>query len=175
MGLEHRKFLVNSIHRLHEDLNKLREHPPKSRETLLWEVGERFYWLEANTREIREELGMSNKKQSESGWVGFVDVTLTSKEKELFGAWDMQGDDLWVMLVDAMTHGHKVSLSYNRQNETFGASFTGTDPDGSNKGFTLSAFAADWYTAVRVLVFKHAVLLDFDWKNADGREGERIG
>lgn len=170
-----RKSLDQGIRRLWGEMSDLRTHPPSRRDDLLWNVKVSLSWLETYTRELREEMGMANKKVTENGWIGFVDVTLTSDEKELFGAWDIHDEDLWLLLVDAMVGGHKVSLSYNKQNETFGASFTGVSPDGENKGYTLSAFAADWYTAVRVLMFKHSVILHGVWENARQREGERIG
>lgn len=118
---------------------------------------------------------MPTKKRDDTGWVGFVDVTLSSREKEAFQAWDVEGEDLWTLLVDTLVSGHKLSVSYNRANDTFGAAFTGNGEDTANKGYTLSAYGADWYTAVRVLLFKHVVLLEGVWANAKGREGERIG
>lgn len=124
---------------------------------------------------MREKLGMKKREKTDSMWRGFVDVKLTSEEKDAYVKWDIHDDDLWLLLVDAITAGHKLSVTFNKQNDQFVASFTGQTDTGDNEGYTLSAYAKTWYDAVRVLCFKHAVLLEGSWDRAAERTTDNIG
>lgn len=138
-------------------------------------VYERISYIEWYSRAMREKLGMPAKKRDDSMWRGFVDVKLTSEEKDAYVAWDIHDDDLWLLLVDAITAGHKLSVTFNKQNDQFVASFTGQTDTGKNEGYTLSAYAKTWYDAVRVLCFKHNVLLEGNWSAASERTTDNIG
>jgi len=118
---------------------------------------------------------MAKRESKEVTWQGFVDVKLTAEEKETYGQWDVQDEDLWVLVVDAIGSGHKLSVTYNRQNDQFVASYTGQTGTKGNEGFTLSAYAKDWYNAVRVLAYKHTILLESDWTLAKDRVSDNIG
>lgn len=127
------------------------------------------------SEELRERFGMAKRESKDVAWQGFVDVKLTSEEKENYMAWDVHDEDLWVLLVDAIGCGHKLSVTYNKQNDQFVASFTGQTGTEGNEGYTLSAYGKVWYDAVRVLCYKHAVLLDCDWLRAKERVSDNIG
>lgn len=131
--------------------------------------------LEVHTHWLMETVNMATKKKYDGTWKGFVDVALTSKEKEDFAAWDVHDEDLWILYQEAIVSGHKFTMSFNKQNETFVAAFTGNEGTADNAGYTLSAFGRSWYDAIRVLLFKHAVLLDGDWSVAKDRTTDTIG
>lgn len=141
----------------------------------LTEMQDWLTWLFILTQQLREKNGMPKGSDRQSTWKGFVDVKMSEQEKELFSAWEVHDDDLFVLLADAVAHGHKMSLTFNKQNDTFVASFTGNEGTKDHEGYTLSAYAGDWYLAVRALLFKHTVLLDLNWKNASDRPSERLG
>lgn len=138
-------------------------------------VGDKLTEASWYTERLREKLGMAKRESKEVTWQGFVDVKLTAVEKDVYGQWDVQDDDLWVLVVDAIGSGHKLSITYNRQNDQFVASFTGQTGTKGNEGFTLSAYAKDWYNAIRVLAYKHAILLESDWTRAAVRVSDNIG
>lgn len=141
-----------------------------------------FFVVRSGIREIQWLLNemkgrtvMAKAPNFNNDWKGFVDVKLTGSEKENYAAWDVHDGDLWVLLVDAIVAGHKLSVTYNKQNDQFVASLTGAATAGNSAGYTLSAFAHVWYEALRVLMFKHVVILGQDWTAAKERVGEDIG
>lgn len=118
---------------------------------------------------------MAKGNTNQSTWKGFIECKFTESEKEAFAQWDVHDEDVFVLLSEAVVAGHKLSLTFNKQSETFVASFTGNEGAGKHEGYTLSAYAGDWYLAVRAIVFKHAVLLAGDWQTAKERPTERLG
>jgi hypothetical protein len=138
-------------------------------------LSEYLEWLQVLIRHQRERRGMAKANNTQSTWRGFVECKLTEVEKETYGQWDVHDDDLFVLLSDAVASGHKLSITFNKQNDQFVASFTGNEGTGKHEGYTLSAYASDWYNALRVLLFKHSVLLDARWETAAERPTESIG
>lgn len=115
---------------------------------------------------IREYLGMPKKTEKRAEWVGFVDVKLTSEQDEAFDSWDLEDEDVLLLLGSTVAEGYKFTLAYNGSNDNFSASLTGGLPTGENAGYTLSAFAETWYEAIKYLMFKHSVVCDGDWRNS---------
>lgn len=102
------------------------------------------------------------KKKSDS-WKGFLNHRLSPEHREMFGAWDFDGDDVWLFISQANTEGYRFSTSYNTQNSTYNAILQCTDADSPNYGYSLSAYAQEWYTAVRLVLFKHIVVFQYVW------------
>lgn len=167
--------LKTEIDVLCELLISYRRNRKMTPSALVGEVVYLFDWMHICTRHLRERTGMPTKKNDRGEWHGFVECKLTDAEKELFGQWDIHDGDLFVLLSAATCTGLKLSLTFNKQNEHFVASFTGGAESGKNEGWTLSAFAPDWYNAVRALLFKHEVLLADGWDAAKDRPSEGIG
>lgn len=138
-------------------------------------VFEHITYIHWYSEAMREKFGMAKRERDNATWKGFVDVKLTSEEKDSYVSWDIHDDDLWLLLVDAISAGHKLSITFNRQNDQFVASFTGQTDTGKNEGYTLSAYAKTWYDSVRVLTFKHSVLLEGEWSRAAERVTDNIG
>lgn len=116
------------------------------------------------------------KKQEKIQWVGFKDVTLTDTQRDAYEHWDVQDGDLYELVAVTVSQGYKFTCSYNQSNDTYTASFTGTErAPAAAKGYTLSAFAPTWYDAVRTLCFKHDLVLDGDWSNIQASGKARWG
>lgn len=94
---------------------------------------------------------------------GFVNYVLSAADKEAFGHWDVDDHDLFLLAAGCVQSGYKMGISYNGKNDTFTATLMCTDGDSGNAGLILSAFAPDWYNAVKSLIFKHDVVLDGAW------------
>lgn len=103
-----------------------------------------------------------SEPKQERVWHGFVRCELTEKEKADFKAWDVGFDEAFAELAELLPD-YKLSLSYNKANQCYVASLTGTSPDHVNQGWCLSAFAGTLDNAVRVLWFKHLCVLQNDW------------
>jgi hypothetical protein len=164
-------FLANT----YDSLRRLRKSDGRFSSRSLRPVGIQLENLEWGTYWLREELGMPNRQNNNTAWKGYVDVRMTDSEKETMTAWDVHDDDLWLVWQDAIISGHKASLTYNKENQAFVAALTGMEGHPTNAGYTLTAYAPDWYIAVRALLFKHVILLETDWRRAGERVSDSVG
>lgn len=174
-----RKGTVNQIVRdIHTcrlaliDLRKVRGKPVRG---FMTDLQDWLEWMGILEKVLREKLGMPKKDDRQIQWRGFIECKFTDSEKDLFTQWDVHDNDLFLLLSEAVSAGHKLSISFNKQNETYVASFTGNEGTDKHEGYTLSAYAGDWYIAVRALLFKHCVLLGSEWSSATERPTERLG
>lgn len=123
-------------------------------------------------------LNMAGKPPSKNaqpqGWQGFVECRLNADQIERLMEWELNDEDIWTALIAEVMGGHKFTLSFNSQNETFVAALTASAPS-PNAGYTLSSFAPDHNTAVRALAYKHLVVLECDWSRAKSQKMGGIG
>lgn len=125
--------------------------------------------------EILMKQGKAPRKNDQpTGWQGFVECRLTADQIESLMEWELNDEDVWTALITEVMGGHKFSLSFNPQNETFVAALTANAPS-PNSGYTLSSFAPDHNTAVRALAYKHLVVLECDWSRAKSQKLGGIG
>ena len=97
-------------------------------------------------------------------WKGYLNVNLSAEDAATFDGWEVKRvfglSDISV-LVD---NGYKFSLNWDTHHEGFTASLY----SGSNKlawtGWTLTAWAGDAETAVRLLFYKHYMMCEEDWE-----------
>jgi hypothetical protein len=162
------------IRRTFDDLTEMRyQHDPHT--LLLFRVQCELAWMLAYMERLMAKAMKRETPVRETNvWHGFKNVNLTSAEKEEFLAWDMHDDDLWLVFAETVMEGHKLSLTFNKDSSSFVAAFTGLS-DSANEGYTMSAYAKDWYTALRLLLFKHVQICQGDWSSAADREMDNIG
>ena len=129
----------------------------------------------AASKNLKSKLKVKVGKEADFEWKGFINVTLTSEQKEAFAAWDIQDADVWEGLATYAQTGYKVQLSFNRQNDKFNCTFTGQPACGDNSGYAVSAFANSPYQAVRVGLFKVSSVLPEVWSEYDTSEADEIG
>lgn len=129
----------------------------------------------AASKNLKKKLNVSNGKEKDFEWKGFVNVNLTQEQKEAFAAWDIQDADVWDGLATYAQTGYKVQLSFNRQNDKFNCTFTGQSSCGDNSGYAVSAFANSPYQACRVGLFKVSSVLPEVWSEYDSGEADEIG
>lgn len=175
MSVEQTRRLKREIARCIRFLSALRHDPRQKWGDVSFYIQATLLHIEEYQAELRERNGMPKQENKRAEWQGFADVKLTSEEKETYKGWDIHDEDLWIIVVDSISSGHKLSVTYNKQNDQFVASFTGQAGTGKNEGFTLSAYAKNWYDAIRVLAFKHSVLLEGVWAAAANRQSDDIG
>ena len=96
-------------------------------------------------------------------WAGFVKVEMTSDDKAALMEWNATDSEVMEMVTEAIAQGHKLSISPTNGGRTVVASFTGAYSNSANPGQTLSSYASNWVTALRVLVYKHYVMTDGIW------------
>lgn len=124
---------------------------------------------------LRQEIGVAKKDFTDNGWKGFINVSLTSEQKEQLSAWDIQDGDVWDGIATYCETGYKVSVSYNFQNKNFTATLIGGEGSNKNAGRAVSAFAPTPYQAVRTMLFKVSVMLPPVWTEYKASIGDDIG
>jgi len=119
--------------------------------------------------------GKSKKTVDYGSWKGFVNVTLTDKEKTAIKAMEVTDDDLFDCLLTVIDAGHKVTITRKKDSPAAVVSFTGTDAENKNFGYTLSSFAPQLRDAVKVNFYKHHYILSGDWSSIVTGDDEDFG
>jgi len=117
----------------------------------------------------------ATKKNAPKTWNGFVNCELTAEDKAHFKVWDVEFADAFELLIGRVTEGYRLSYSFNKKNDSFICSLTAGEGTGANEGYTLSAFGKSVDTALRVLAYKDAFMLEGNWENAKVMPADDIG
>lgn len=124
---------------------------------------------------LRAMAGRKSVPKVESAWEGFAKVEMSDEDKEKFGEWELEDEDVFILMADLLNTGYKLTLSFSEQNNSYNAALTCKDKSSTNSGYTMSAYATAWYQALRVLLYKHTVICGGDWTNAKKRPMGDIG
>lgn len=148
----------------------------KNRDTMLelvdaWPV----MYVELGETILNKKESVKNGSGSSSQFKGFINYVLNEDDKVRFKSWDVDDHDLWLLLSGDIQNGYKLTTSFNSQNDTYSATYMCNDASSPNLGFCLSAFAPDWYTAVKSLVFKHNEILGCVWGQEKVRDLSKWG
>lgn len=127
------------------------------------------------SNELREELGVAKKKYENTDWNGFIDCKLTDEDRAALEAWDVHDGDLWDAIATYGERGYKLSVSYQKQQDSWVAACTGTEHAGKNAGWAVSAYGPTPYDAMRTLYFKLAVVLPDNWTDFKPSKSQLIG
>ena len=122
-----------------------------------------------------DEMAKQTQKKSVQ-WRGFKDVRLSDAQRDAYEHWDAEDGDVYLLLASAVASGFKFTMSYNGSNDTYTATLTGQDTaPAAAQGYSLSAFAPDFYNACRTLAYKHDLILEGDWSKIEVSASERWG
>jgi len=124
---------------------------------------------------IKSKIASGKVRQQEFEWKGFINVSLTSDQKEAYKAWDVADDDVWDGISTYCAAGYKINLSFNKQNDKFNCTGTGQPASGANNGYAVSAFANTPYEAARVWLFKVSSVLPDVWSEFKTEDADDIG
>lgn len=126
-------------------------------------------------------MAQRKKKQSEdsrltnkfSGNWSFVQHTMTSEERKAFESVEEDSVDTWGLIDQLAESNYKLSVSWDDYNHCLTASLACRDEKSDNYQLILTARHSNAEMAVRLLLFKHFVLLNgewLQWHTADNRE-----
>lgn len=102
-----------------------------------------------------------------SGWVN-VEIPRADKEKvDEFGATTLYAD----AMKDVIVNGHRISLSYDSEEEVFVATTFMTDADHPCAGLMVSQRSDDIWRALLKLVYAHSEILPEDYSGLAGHGG----
>ena len=128
--------------------------------------------------EAERIMGMATKAKNGNGlseWKGFKDFRLNPEQLEGFASFEAHDDDLMDLVQTMLAADYKLTFTYNGQADTYNAAATCNGEKDPNKGYTMSAFAPSMYAALRLLMYKHYVLLDQNWDNVPAPQRGGMG
>jgi len=115
-------------------------------------------------------VARSSKKQvKKAEWKGYHKVNLNKADEALFETW---AKDNHVQLTDfepLALNGYKISFSWDDYHEGVSASLYCTAQKMDWAGYSLTAWAGDIETAVKLLFFKHFIMCREQWEIAPDR------
>jgi len=124
---------------------------------------------------IREACSVAKKGFNNDTWKGFIQCSLTAAQKEQYASWDIEDADVWDGLAVWGEAGYRFSLTWNKGNSNWVATYTGQEGSGKNEGWAVTAFGKTPYAAARVLLFKVQNVLPDIWSNYKPSEQDEIG
>jgi hypothetical protein len=112
------------------------------------------------------------KKELAFGEWQFVRHQMTRDEKTAFREWQLTGEDLVNMLDRLVDGSYKVSVSSDDYNKCNQATLTCKDTKSDDYGYILVGRASSAFDALKVVLYKHYVLLVDGWQNWVEREAD---
>lgn len=99
-------------------------------------------------------------------FAGFVRSDLGADERENFVTWQdtLSLEQVAQGVIQIVDTGYKLSVGYDKNNDSCFATLTNRDGDSRFRGYALSSFAGDSITALKLMIYKHVVLADGDWE-----------
>lgn len=131
------------------------------------------YLLELD--EMARGAGKGSKPEAGSGMPRFVDVKLSTDQREAFKQWTPTGEELWSLLQQTVFEGYRVGCSWSGEHQSFTVSLTGREGTGSNQGLCVTSFAKDLYRAVALAMFKHYTVCEGVWSSGGVTDDEDFG
>lgn len=126
-------------------------------------------------RIAKEIFNMADKKKKKFVWAGYVNCSIPESHHDAVKALMKDEKNVFYSYNQMLTLDYQISLKYDPDQESFKAVATCYDPESTNFGKALSAFAGDWYSALAVLIYKHFELLKMDWGETDVKEKKAFG
>jgi len=133
-------------------------------------------------RQIKEQCDMARSSSSkpvdrprDNMQTTWVNVNLTSEDKEVLKNAETSSDELAAALVALVLEGYEFRLKPSRKEDSYMAFLFPPDNGHAHSGFALSAFAADPRTALTVLLYKHFEVLGTDWTRNVSTSGDNFG
>jgi hypothetical protein len=131
------------------------------------------YWLCRQVNLYAQESAMRGKTKPQAKkpvgakqWTTFVEISLAGHSLEdvntAFGDPDTLSDAIQTLA----QAGYRISLSHSPANDAMIASVTCKAEGDTNEGCTMTSFAMDWVTALRIACYKHFVVAKEDWGGA---------
>ena len=111
----------------------------------------------------------AKKQAPKIEWKGYLNVNLSPDDEVVFEAWETErvfGIGDVAILVD---NGYKFSLNWDSHHSGFTAGLYSGNAKLAWTGWTLTAWAADVETAMRLLFFKHYIMCEEDWEHFTGK------
>lgn len=115
-------------------------------------------------------------KPQSNGWTPGTFVNLYLTESQLSAAWEMykKSEKADADTERLLQDGYRVTFSRDAKSGGYICTMTCKDADSPNKDYLLSSFAPSIREALSLTLYKHLVVLEGVWANADGAPGKAV-
>jgi len=122
--------------------------------------------VNALTEDLHAMARARNKGQetvSKPGTFRFINVTIDETAYEEIMERYQDGDALMDAMQRYMEIGYKFSFAVNKQNDMVSASMTDRREGSESENACLTGSSDSWYDALKVVLYKHEVILKSNW------------
>jgi hypothetical protein len=108
---------------------------------------------------------MPRKKSDQKvTWKGYVNITIPAKMNDKVLSYVKDDKNVWQQLTQIIDEGYTVKFVKGKEDGEVRCNLYCQNPDDDNAGYSLGAWATDWYTALAVCLFKHFVIAQGLWE-----------
>lgn len=100
---------------------------------------------------------------SNNGWLGYVNISLSQKDKADVKKTEITEGGLLDWLAERAGSGYRFSLSFDAERDCFVASLTCRSEDDTNFGYSMSQRHSNHLMALRALWYAHEVKAEGNW------------
>lgn len=147
--------------------------PDNGAKTTRWQVTETLLLTSFLETIYMTKRATPPRSTTYAGDLTFLDVRLSQAQFDELDSAKVPASQLMAWLTSTILTGLRFSFSYNPEKKTANAMLTDTRFDSPTKGKALSAFSDDAADALKVLMYKHQVVLEGDWTRAEAPSSER--
>jgi len=94
---------------------------------------------------------------------GFIKAQMTVKQREAYSK-HIWSEPFETLVQNALESGLKFGVGWDTYHSAYVASFTQKNPEHEMVGWVLTAFGPSWEKATDVLLYKHFIMLDGNWR-----------
>jgi hypothetical protein len=126
-------------------------------------VRKELEYLERGVNEFMKKQGLAAAKPSQRTDIAWCNYKLTSVDREQFGRWEFEANDIASALTQMVSEGYRFSVSWDRYNKAIQVTCIAPEEPCVNAGKGFSTFAADWEKLWALVVWKHFSLFQQTW------------
>lgn len=98
---------------------------------------------------------------------GFFNCEIPTDAKADCKAFIRQDEEIALLIEEAVASGYKLTVVKDGRTDGYQASMQCNDAKSVNAGLCMTAYAAHWYDALAVLMWKHFVFLGKTWEESE--------
>lgn len=117
-------------------------------------------------KRIYRTIMAKDKKPSQTfKWNGYKNISIPESHSSEVDRFVADSENVFFTFNQLITTDYTFKFYFDGKSESYKCTVTCYNPDSSNYGYALSAYAADWFTALAVLIYKHTEIADSDWNS----------
>jgi len=104
--------------------------------------------------------------KSDAAWGGFINIKLSELQKGEFKLWyETTPDEAGLVLSEFLNQGGKLSVTFDREHDSYIVTYTGALMGNSADRFAVSSRSSDLSEALAIMAWKHGYLAEGDYGN----------